>query len=310
MQSTHILLAREAHFPATIADLYDPDSMPDNLRQAHERNDETLERIYIGRRVKNDTERLEKLFDLYTQMTAGKESPKKPPSAKPKIPMDEPTSLKRKRRFSSLALQACWWQASGTRAGRASEGIGGSQMTNEVGHAPMDDPLAYFLTWTTYGSWLPGDERGWVKKPGQFRAPDVKLQEAAQQRMTETALTLDTAQRRIVEDTITDHCGIRGWHLHAVNARTQYVHVVVSAPGRDPEDVMDQFKAWCTRRLKKRERSRQSTGENLRQNWWTQRGSKRWSNDADELEAASRYVREEQGEPTPRPPEESEDTQG
>ncbi len=65
-----ILLAREAHFPATIADLYAPDSMPDNLRHAHERNDEVLERIYIGRRFKNDTERLEKLFDLYTKMTA------------------------------------------------------------------------------------------------------------------------------------------------------------------------------------------------------------------------------------------------
>ena len=65
-----ILLAREAHFPATIADLYAPDTMPTNLREAHDRNDEVLERIYIGRRFKNDTERLEKLFELYTKMTA------------------------------------------------------------------------------------------------------------------------------------------------------------------------------------------------------------------------------------------------
>ncbi|WP_339466714.1 class I SAM-dependent DNA methyltransferase [Pseudomonas lurida] len=65
-----ILLAREALFPATIAELYDPEKMPDNLRHAHDRNDEVLERIYIGRRFRNDTERLEKLFDLYTKMTA------------------------------------------------------------------------------------------------------------------------------------------------------------------------------------------------------------------------------------------------
>ena len=64
-----ILLAREAHFPATIADLYDPEKMPENLRAAHDRNDEVLERIYIGRRFKNDTERLEKLFEMYTKMT-------------------------------------------------------------------------------------------------------------------------------------------------------------------------------------------------------------------------------------------------
>lgn len=65
-----ILLARETHFPATIADLYEPDGMPTDLREAHERNDEVLERIYIGRRFRNDTERLEKLFELYTKMTA------------------------------------------------------------------------------------------------------------------------------------------------------------------------------------------------------------------------------------------------
>ncbi|WP_299873314.1 DNA methyltransferase [uncultured Sulfitobacter sp.] len=67
-----ILLAREAHFPATIADLYDPEKMPADLRAVHDRNDETLERIYIGRRFRNDTERLEKLFDLYTKMTKTK----------------------------------------------------------------------------------------------------------------------------------------------------------------------------------------------------------------------------------------------
>jgi hypothetical protein len=71
-----ILLAREAYFPATIADLYDPENMPDNLRRAHEQNDEVLERIYIGRRFRNDTERLEKLFELYTKMTAQPSSPK------------------------------------------------------------------------------------------------------------------------------------------------------------------------------------------------------------------------------------------
>lgn len=70
-----ILLAREAHFPATIAELYDPAAMPDDLRAAHERNDEVLERIYIGRRFRNDTERLEKLFDLYVKMAGAKSTP-------------------------------------------------------------------------------------------------------------------------------------------------------------------------------------------------------------------------------------------
>ena len=63
-----ILLARESHFPSSIADLYEQELMPRNLRDAHDHNDEVLERIYIGRRFKNDTERLEKLFELYAKM--------------------------------------------------------------------------------------------------------------------------------------------------------------------------------------------------------------------------------------------------
>ena len=77
-----ILLAREVYYPATIADLYDPQTMPEDLRAAHERNDEVLERIYIGRRFKNDTERLEKLFELYTKMSASQGTTKKKAEAR------------------------------------------------------------------------------------------------------------------------------------------------------------------------------------------------------------------------------------
>ena len=66
MTAEKILLAREDHFPATIGELYNPDDMPADLRAAHDHNDETLERIYIGRRFRNETERLEKLFELYS----------------------------------------------------------------------------------------------------------------------------------------------------------------------------------------------------------------------------------------------------
>ena len=64
-----ILYAREQHFPATIAEMYKPDAMPQDLRDAHDRNDELIEGIYIGRNFRNDTERLEKLFDMYVKMT-------------------------------------------------------------------------------------------------------------------------------------------------------------------------------------------------------------------------------------------------
>ena len=86
-----LLLSREAHFPATIADLYEPEAMPANLRAAHDRNDEVLERIYIGRRFRNDTERLEKLFDLYTRM----------------MPSPQVHSLPSRKRYDAANLAGC-----------------------------------------------------------------------------------------------------------------------------------------------------------------------------------------------------------
>ncbi len=65
-----ILRTRYEHHPATIAQLYDPDKMPDDLRQAHKDNDDLLESMYVGRPFRNDTERLETLFKLYAAKTA------------------------------------------------------------------------------------------------------------------------------------------------------------------------------------------------------------------------------------------------
>lgn len=67
-----ILEARERHFPTSIADLYDGNNMPEDLRQAHEWNDEVVEHIFIGRKFKNDSERLERLYDMYAKLIAQK----------------------------------------------------------------------------------------------------------------------------------------------------------------------------------------------------------------------------------------------
>lgn len=60
-----ILRCRLMHHPKTIAELYDPEKMPDDLRAAHQANDDLLESMYVGRPFRNDTERLEHLFKLY-----------------------------------------------------------------------------------------------------------------------------------------------------------------------------------------------------------------------------------------------------
>jgi len=53
--------------------LYDPDTMPDGLLDAHNALDAILERTYIGRPFRSDTERLEHLFKLYAEMTSATE---------------------------------------------------------------------------------------------------------------------------------------------------------------------------------------------------------------------------------------------
>ena len=164
----------------------------------------------------------------------------------------------------------------------------------------LPEPLAYFLTWPTYGTWLPGDERGWVQHRRGFQLPDPvkKLESAA--RMSDDACCLNVEERGVVEATVAGHCRIRSWTLHAANCRANHLHVVVTA-SEHPDQVRDQLKAWCTRKLKEFQRRRIPAGlrdaASVRTRWWAERGSKRYINDAESLEAAILYVREAQDSP-------------
>ena len=118
----------------------------------------------------------------------------------------------------------------------------------------MDGPLAYFLTWTTYGTWLPGRRSrlgGRARLARWGNSPRIPSASNSPERcMVESAIVLDPTQRDLVDRTIRNHSRIRGWVLHEVNVRTNHVHVVVTAD-RSPDDViLDQFKAWATRHLK------------------------------------------------------------
>ena len=91
---------------------------------------------------------------------------------------------------------------------------------------PMPDPLACFLTWATYGVWLPGDERGWVKRGRGFQLPDPIRKMEAEARMSEDACILDEEQRTVVNQTIVEHCRIRGWIVCQLLAKGRVSKVV------------------------------------------------------------------------------------
>ena len=151
----------------------------------------------------------------------------------------------------------------------------------------VGDPIGFLLTWVTYGTWLPGDERGWVEYRHGWQLPDPALEAEAAAKMTEDACRLTVQQRDAVEQQIRETCRHRGWHLHAVNCRSNHVHVVVSAAETHPRKVRIDLKSWATRSLKQ-----QFDGK--REHWWAERGSIRYLYDDQSLEAAVMYVNEGQ----------------
>lgn len=160
---------------------------------------------------------------------------------------------------------------------------------------PTSDPLAYFITFTTYGTWLHGRDAGSVdcahNTPGTPFLPGNPNREAARRgAMRQAPYELDESRRTVVLRTIQEVASYRRWKLWAVHVRSNHVHVVVTAPAANPEKVMSDFKAWASRRL------REALAEPADRNRWTEHGSTRWVNTEETLEAAIKYVVEEQGE--------------
>lgn len=145
-----------------------------------------------------------------------------------------------------------------------------------------ESPIAFFLTWVTYGTWLPGDARGWVEYKHGWQLPNTNLEADCDSRMSEDAIRLTNDQRCAVEAQIKETCRHRDWVLHAVNCRSNHVHVLVSAVNTLPKKVRLDLKAYATRCL--------NTLDPSRGNWWAERGSIRWVYTDNDLEAATIYV--------------------
>lgn len=156
-------------------------------------------------------------------------------------------------------------------------------------------PLAYFITFTTYGTWLPGDEREWVDRAqtefGTERlAPDESRKNVAAARMRGPVRVLAREERDVVRRAIEETAATLGWTLHALNVRTNHVHMVVTSETQ-PELLMRKSKAWSTRRL--RDRGLAAANQPI----WTRHGSTRYLWDEQALLMASTYVVEGQGDP-------------
>ena len=150
----------------------------------------------------------------------------------------------------------------------------------------MSKPTAYFLTWTTYGTWLSGDDRGWVDRKDAgahvpYKPANTALSAAMTKAMGQQAVRFSERQRTMVEESIRESCRVKNWMLHALGVRTNHVHVVVSAGDIEPEKIMTHLKGYASRRLN----AVFGAGR-----WWTRHGSTRYVKTASSLLKAVEYV--------------------
>jgi REP element-mobilizing transposase RayT len=117
-----------------------------------------------------------------------------------------------------------------------------------------DTPLAYFISFRTYGTWLHGDKRGSIDRfhnryHSPYIPPNEKWRNYNQQQLNVEPLILKARQRVSIELAIRETCNSRKWCLEAINVRTNHIHTVVTA-NRKASLVLNALKANATRRLR------------------------------------------------------------
>ena len=157
--------------------------------------------------------------------------------------------------------------------------------------------LAFFLTFSTYGSWLHGTDKGKGSVDSDhngygdsFVDPDQRRIETAREAMAQPPYVLDAARRAVVRDAIVALACEKGWRLVAAHVRSNHVHVVVWAD-RDPGRLLADLKARASRALTA---AGFDTADRKR---WTRHGSTLHLFDAGAVERKAVYTLDEQGEP-------------
>ncbi len=156
-------------------------------------------------------------------------------------------------------------------------------------------PLAYLITFRSYGTWLHGDKRGAVDRAhNRYDMPRIPAnqswQEYNEHLLKRSPVKLNLRKRAAVEEAVRETCLTRNWTLWAINVRSNHVHAIVTASCR-PDQVLNAFKANATRRLRKVG----CCGDNEKP--WVRGGSKKYLWTENQLNNAIAYVMYDQGEP-------------
>ncbi len=152
--------------------------------------------------------------------------------------------------------------------------------------------LAYFLTFTSYGTHLPGSKKGWVagkqRLPGSpLRAGNTLHESYWSSRLNEAPWILDTDTREVVLQSMVSVCAHRNWIIYAIHVRGTHVHAVIGGEAK-PERMLSALKASATHTMR-------SGNAAPRTRYWTYHGSTRYLWNQSSLEAAVEYVLNGQG---------------
>jgi REP element-mobilizing transposase RayT len=152
-----------------------------------------------------------------------------------------------------------------------------------------DTPIAYFISFRTYGTWLHGDKRGSIDRSNNrygspYLKPNALWRNYNERRLKHQPLILKPTHRQALDIRLRETCTLRDWKLFALNVRTNHVHSVVTAMGKKAGAVLGALKANATDQLKKdgvwcHDRSP-----------WADRGSKRKLWNEESLVRAIDYV--------------------
>ncbi|GHT15665.1 hypothetical protein FACS1894170_13200 [Planctomycetales bacterium] len=155
------------------------------------------------------------------------------------------------------------------------------------------DPLAFLLTFTTYGTWLHGSKKGSVdplhNKYGEdFVEDDTEREKQEFAKLKHQPVYLTSQERETIEAAIREACEFRHWHLLEINVRTNHVHVVVHAD-ETPKKIIEKLKMRATTMMNEKARAAGSCPRTL----WTRGGSGRYLWNETAVQAACQYVREQ-----------------
>jgi REP element-mobilizing transposase RayT len=161
----------------------------------------------------------------------------------------------------------------------------------------------WFLTWTTYATWLPGDARGFVSNVAPddgkgvrhnisgtpYDSDHPRLNRHMQQALKGPPIYLIADQAFALLPQLQETAGHRQWLLLAVGIMANHVHIVLGVPGDpEPECLLRDLKSYGSRTLNR------SWGKPASETWWTESGSTRKLPDEAAVRAAVQYVKDQE----------------